>query len=228
MIKKIGILGAMPEEIDEILVGIEDIEQEEVAGVTYYKGKRDEKHVIVCYGGMGKVNAASTTQVLISHFKVNAIIFSGIAGNMTDKIGIGDVVVGETLCYHDADERTLVQSSPGTSLYTSDTHLVKAACYGSETIGVKFIVGKIATGDRFIGDPMVKEQIKIAFNPDCVEMEGAAVGQVCMRNNIPFVVLRAMSDNSDQTIEELMEKEFNITEYVQTASAIVLAMLQAI
>lgn len=228
MIKKIGILGAMPEEINLIVAGLSHVEKEVVAGVTYYKGKKDDKHIIACCGGMGKANAASVTQLLITHFKVEAIVFSGIAGNMSDKIGIGDIVISETLCYHDAEDRMLAQSAPGTALYTASNHLIEAARFGCETVGAKYIVGKIATGDQFVGDPVCKKNIQEKCHPDCVEMEGASVAQVSMRNEIPFVVLRAMSDNSDTAIEVLGAEEFNIDQYVETASAIVLAMISSI
>lgn len=224
----IGILGAMPEEVEKIAAALDLEKTEEYAGVTYYKGKRNRRRVVVCSGGMGKANAAGTTQVLITKFGADAIIFSGIAGNTSDKIGIGDVVVGQTLCYHDSEDRMLAQSAPGTALYTANPHLVTAAGTGCELVGVRYLVGTIATGDHFVGSAAAKAAIIAKCHPDCVEMEGAAVAQTAMRNKVPFVVLRAMSDNSDVSVEALGAEEFDVTEYVNTASAIVIAMLDAI
>ena len=226
--KTIGIMGAMPEEVDLIVGGLTEKRIEEYAGITYHIARRAGKKVVVCCGGMGKTNAASTTQVLITKFDVDAVIFSGIAGNMSDKIGIGDVVVSKTLCYHDAEDRMLSQSAPGTALYTADPFLIDAAEQGCRLVGVKHITGLIATGDQFVGDPVKKQSIKEKCNPDCVEMEGAAVAQVAMRNNIPFVVLRAMSDNSNESIQALGAESFEIGQYVETASAIVEATIDAI
>lgn len=226
--EKIGILGALPEEVEYVSAALKNPAAEEYAGVLYHTGTYSGKDVVVCCGGMGKANAASTTQVLITKFGVTSIVFSGIAGNTSDQIGIGDVVVGETLCYHDGEDRMLVQSAPGTALYTADPRLVKAAVIGCQKAGARHIVGKIATGDQFVGDPETKQRIQQKCNPDCVEMEGAAIAQIAMRNKVPFVVVRAMSDNSDESVEFLGAERFELDEYVRTASAIVLAMLDAL
>lgn len=229
---RIGILCALPEEETYIVDAMENKNEEIYAGICYRSGKIGNKEIVVCCGGMGKANAASTAQVLISKYNAKAIIFSGIAGNMTEKIGIGDVVIGKTLRYHDASDSMLSQSPPWTSEYKSDTFLNSALEQGCRQNNVKYILGKIATGDRFIDDPAVKNKIKSYCNPDCVEMEGAAVAQTAMRNEIPFAVIRAMSDNSDKAVEESLgsgkQQEFLISEYSKTASSIVLAALSSL
>lgn len=226
--KKIGIIGALIEEVEQITGALTSVKSEEYAGVIFHSGYRSGIHVVVCCAGMGKTNAAATTQALITKFNVNAVIFSGIAGNMSSEIGIGDVVIGKELCYHDADDRMISQSSPHTALYTADPLLVDAIEQGCLLVGVKYIIGKIATGDQFVGDPELKRSIQKKCGPDCVEMEGAAVAQVSMRNKIPFVVIRTMSDNSDESIESLGAETFEISEYVTTASAVVVAALDSI
>lgn len=228
MMKTIGIMGAMPEEVDLIVMGLDHTKQEKYAGVTYTLGQRAGKKVVVCCAGMGKVNAGSTTQVLISHFGVDAVLFSGVAGNMSPKIGIGDVVIGKELLYHDAEHRMLAQSAPGTTTYTADPLLVDAVEQACRLTNVRYLVGRIATGDQFIGDVETKKRIQKAYHPDCVEMEGAAVGHVAMRNNTPFVVLRAMSDDCDESIEALGAEDFDVGQYVETASAIVVAAIDAL
>ncbi len=228
MLKTIGVLGALPEEVDLIVNALEHREEEQYGGVRYYKGTRAGKHLVVCCAGMGKVNAAAATQVLITRFGADAVIFSGIAGNMCTEIGVGDVVIGKTVLYHDADNRMLCQSSPGTAEYTADPLLVDAVQHGCELTGVRYIIGRIATGDQFIGDSDTKKRIQQQFAPDCVEMEGAAVGHVAMRNHVPFVVLRTMSDECEQSAEELGGEDFDISTYVETASAIVVAAVDAL
>ena len=184
---------------------------------------------MVCCAGMGKANAASTVQVLITRYGVERLIFSGIAGNMTSRIGIGDVVVGQTVFYHDAELDMLAQSAPFLKEYTGDPALVKAALDACAACGVRAIAGRIATGDRFVGDAATKKAIEEACHPDCVEMEGAAVSQVAGRNGVPCVILRAMSDNADESgYDVLVVKKFSITEYVKTATDIVTRMLETL
>lgn len=227
-LKTIGIMGALPEEVNQITLALQDPKVESYAGVEYHIGKRGAHKLVVCCAGMGKVNAASAAQVLITYYNVDAIIFSGIAGNMCTDIGIGDVVIGRELLYHDAEPRMLAQSAPGTTLYMADPLLLDAVEQGCRLVGARYVVGRIATGDQFVGDPETKKKIQTNCQPHCVEMEGAAVGHVAMRNNIPFVVLRVMSDNSDASIEVLGAEEFDVGEYVTTASAIVVAAVDAL
>ena len=117
----IGIMGAMPDEVDQLCAKLENVTVEPYGGVEYHRGTLAGKQVVVCCAGMGKANAAATTQVLITRYGAEKIIFSGIAGNMTSKIGIGDVCVGETVVYHDAQNDMIAQSAPFTAclLYTS-------------------------------------------------------------------------------------------------------------
>ena len=202
MEKIIGLMGAMREEIALLCERMTDKGEETVAGVTFYTGLLQGRRVALCCAGIGKVNAACAAQLLIARFGAKALVFSGIAGNMTDKIGVGDVVIGGTLVYHDAV-------------------LVAAAEQACTDAGVKYIVGKIATGDTFVGDSATKNAIAADCAPDCVEMEGAAVAHVAAKYGVPCVVLRAMSDNADEeAYDTLVVKEFDITEYCTTAARI--------
>ena len=189
----LGIMGAMPDEVDQLCARLENVTVEPYGGVEYHKGTLAGKQVVVCCAGMGKANAAATTQVLITKFGAEKIIFSGIAGNMTSKIGIGDVVIGKTVLYHDAQLDMICQNPPFLKEYTGDPALI-AKCA-----------------------------------PDCVEMEGAAVSQIAAKNDVPCVILRAMSDNADEDGHEvLVVKKFSITEYVATATKIVAAMVESL
>ena len=223
---KIGIMGAMPDEVDQLCAKLSDVTVETYAGVDYHRGGLHGNEAIVCCAGMGKANAAATVQVLITKYGAESIIFSGIAGNMTDKIGIGDVVVGRTVFYHDAELDMICQSAPFLKEYTGDPALVQAAMDACAACGVKALAGRIATGDRFVGDAATKKAIEECCHPDCVEMEGAAVSQIAGRNGVPCVILRAMSDNADESGHELLVvKKFSISAYVHTATEIVARMV---
>ena len=219
----IGIMGAMPDEVDQLCAKLENVTVAPYGGVEYHKGTLAGKEVVVCCAGMGKANAAATTQVLITKFGAEKIIFSGIAGNMTSKIGIGDVVIGKTVLYHDAQLDMICQNPPFLKEYTGDPELIAAAEAACKAAGVKALTGKIATGDLFVGDSETKAA------PDCVEMEGAAVSQIAAKNGVPCVILRAMSDNADEDGHEvLVVKKFSIAEYVATATKIVAAMVESL
>jgi len=123
----IGIMGAMPDEVEQLCAKLENVTVEPYGGVEYHKGTLAGKEVVVCCAGMGKANAAATTQVLITKFGAEKIIFSGIAGNMTSKIGIGDVVIGKTVLYHDAQLDMICQNPPFLKEYTGDPALITAA-----------------------------------------------------------------------------------------------------
>ncbi len=225
----IGIMGAMPDEVDQLCAKLENVTVEPYGGVEYHKGTLAGKQVVVCCAGMGKANAAATTQVLITKFCAEKIIFSGIAGNMTSKIGIGDVVIGKTVLYHDAQLDMICQNPPFLKEYTGDPALIAAAEKACADAGVKALAGKIATGDMFVGDSATKAAIEAKCAPDCVEMEGAAVSQIAAKNDVPCVILRAMSDNADEDGHEvLVVKKFSITEYVATATKIVAAMVESL
>ncbi len=221
-----GIMGALEEEVAELCARLQGVTVEQYAGVAYHRGTLDGQPAVVCCAGMGKANAAATTQLLITKYGAERIVFSGIAGNMTAKIGIGDVVVGETVFYHDAEDRMLAESAPFVSVYPGDPALVSAALDACAALGVRAIAGRIATGDKFIGDPATKAAIAAACHPDCVEMEGAAVAQVAARNGVPCVILRAMSDNAEESGEKILS--LDIRRYVQNAAAIVAETVKAL
>lgn len=229
MTKVIGILGAMPEEIEQIYEHLSHRREEHRGGMDLYEGSFGAKQVVLCCAGMGKVNAAAATQLLISAYGANLILFSGIAGNMTSKIGVGDVVIGKTVVYHDAEIRMIAEAYPHLQEFHSSDALVEAAEKACKKVGVRYLVGKIATGDRFVGDSKTKNDIANACHPDCVEMEGAAVAHVACKNDVPFVILRAMSDNADEAAyETLVGKPFDIREYCSTAAKISEALIASL
>ncbi|MEG1640387.1 MAG: 5'-methylthioadenosine/adenosylhomocysteine nucleosidase [Ruthenibacterium sp.] len=225
MTQIIGILGAMPDEIEHVNAHLQNKNSEKIGGVVFDKGTLNGKTVVLCCAGMGKANAAAATQLLATHFHCDAIIFSGIAGNMTDKISVGDVVIGETLLYHDAERRMIAESYPHQQIFKGDASFIAAAKAACEENGVHYLVGKIATGDDFVGDNATKQAIAAKCNPDCVEMEGAAVAHIAAKNDIPCLVLRAMSDDANEKAQGML---FDIRAYCTTAAKICLAIVKLI
>ena len=219
--KTIGLMGAMSEEVARLYARMTDRSEERLGGVTFYSGVLAGRRVILCCAGIGKVNAACAAQLLILKFGAKALIFSGIAGNMTSKIGVGDVVIGETLLYHDAERRMIADTFPNLQEFHGDPAMIAAAEAACAAEGVRYLVGRIATGDNFVGDSATKNAIAAKCAPDCVEMEGAAVAHVAAKYETPCVVLRAMSDDADENAyETLVVKDFDITEYCDTAARI--------
>lgn len=221
MYNTIGIMGAMPDEVAILAGKLGSEKVTRLGGVDFYEGELYGRRVVLCCAGMGKVNAAAACQLLITSFGAEAIVFSGIAGNMTSRITIGDVVISDKVVYHDAEISMVSQCYPHLKEYTAAPALVAAAGAACEAAGVNYICGKVATGDQFVGDTETKNAIKAKCDPACVEMEGAAVAHVASKNDVPFVIVRAMSDNSDEEGAALLVgKAFDIREYCRTASAI--------
>ncbi|HCH21426.1 MAG TPA: 5'-methylthioadenosine/S-adenosylhomocysteine nucleosidase [Bifidobacterium sp.] len=222
----IAIIGAMDEEVVNIAAALNDVAVTKEAGVNVTRGTLETNkgtmvNVIATVGGMGTVNIAATTQHLIDADKPDAVIFSGIAGNLNTHLHINDVVLGGTLRYLDTDMRLVGQWKPGTAEHPvtefhSDDRLIELADQALNDLGIHHIVGIIATGDYFVDDPRKVEQVIRETGADAVEMEGAAVAHVAARNDVPALVIRALSDNADTDYEEF--KEFDISEYADTAA----------
>lgn len=219
--KTIGVIGAMPEEVVLLRNRLSNVKAEKVAGLEVYTGTLENKTVVLCQSGMGKVAAAAATQVLITKFGIDAIINSGIAGNFSTQIGVGDVVLSKEVTYHDAQIDMIKQAYPFMESYNGNPVMLAAAEKACKETDTAFITGKIATGDLFICEKDQKAAIKNFCNPDCVEMEGAAIAHVASKNDIPFVIIRAMSDNADEAaLEDLVVKKFDMSQYCDKAAEI--------
>ena len=219
--KTIGVIGAMPTEVILLKNKLTDLQCDKVAGLEIFKGQLHGKTVVVCQSGMGKVAAGAATQLLVTKYSIDAIINSGIAGNLSPKIGVGDVVVSKEVTYHDAELSMVSQHYPHMNSYFADEKLIAAAEKACEETNTKHIVGKVATGDKFVGDSEVKNAIKAFCAPDCVEMEGAAIAHIACKNDIPFVIIRAMSDNADEkAMEELVVQNYDTSAYCDKSADI--------
>ena len=202
----IGIIGAMDEEVAQI-VEVMTIEKEENKALMNFKqGKLNGKDVVVVRSGIGKVNAAVCTQVLADDFKVDYVINTGIAGSLKAQIDIADIVISSDVLHHDMDATGFGYAlgqipRMDTLSFKADDRLIelaKESCAKSvPQIGVH--VGRVVSGDQFISDKEVKNKIADNFDGYCTEMEGAAIAQAAYLNNIPFVILRAISDKADDS-----------------------------
>lgn len=223
--KRIGILGAMPEEINGIVSLLKD-KKEIVKGMrTYYTGSINDIDVVVVFSRWGKVASATTVTHLIIEFRITEIYFIGVAGAIHPELNIGDIVIANSLVQHDMDARPLMEQfeipllakssfSPSKELFDSvfsktkelvaSKHLLNSISVAHQTefsiLNPKLFVGKIASGDQFFANNAAKEKLLLAL-PDvlCVEMEGAAVAQVCFEYDIPCVIIRTISDAANET-----------------------------
>lgn len=198
--KYIGIIAAMDEEIASIKKLMKDISVKNIYELEFILGTIHSKNVVLVKCGVGKVNSARTTQILIDNFDLEYVINVGTAGGLNEQIEIGDIVIAGKLVQHDFDvtagghEKGYI-SNLGKYFY-SDVDLVNKSTNIIENMNENFkaITGLIATGDVFVQDLEIKNRIKKEFNADCVEMEGASIAQVCTLNKIPFIVIRSISD----------------------------------
>lgn len=192
----------MQEELDEILNIMDIIKEEEVYNVNFKKGNIGKNNIILVKSRVGKVNAARITQILIDKFNVNTIINVGSAGALNSKLNIGDIVIADKLIQHDFDITAFNHkkgyiTDVGDYIYCDKDLVMKLEKVADkiENREYKFITGTIASGDIFCTDIEMKNKIYSKFSAECVEMEGAAIAQVCYLDNIPFVVMRSISDS---------------------------------
>ncbi len=211
----IGIMSALVEEIAYLLEKMEVKQKETIAQKHFYIGTIEKEEVILCYSGVGKVNASMTTQLLIDHFHVRFVILTGTAGLLNPNLKTGDIVVSEDAVEYDVDFTPLgypLGEIPGLPLaYQANPLLIKIALQAGKGLkGIKVKKGRILSGDQFIASEQIKKELRETFKGDVVEAEGAAVGEVCYLNKVPFVVVRVISDEADATaptdFQELLEE----------------------
>ena len=199
----IGIIGAMPVEVDGLTAILNEKQGEAVSGIVFYQGKISGVSCVVACCGPGKVNAAVCTQAMLMRYPVSLVINTGVAGGIGPGVRIGDLVVAEGVVQHDFDTSpldgvkgllpVLNEVVVPTDQAASDTLLQcsRRVYDGNVTRGI------VATGDQFISGGEQAAKIRGDFGADACEMEGGSIGQVCALNKIPFAVIRAISDHGD-------------------------------
>lgn len=202
----IGIIGAMDEEVAKIKEQMIEVVVTNKAAMDFYKGSLSGKPVVVVRSGIGKVNAAMCTQILVDDFGVEAVINTGIAGSLDADIDIGDIVLSTDTLEHDMDAVNFgypLGQIPrmDTLSFEADSNLRKLAKDVCERVNpdVKVFEGRVVSGDQFISDKEKKNWLIDNFAGLCTEMEGAAIGHAAYLNQIPFLIIRAISDKADDS-----------------------------
>lgn len=211
--KRIGIIFAMEEEL-RAFVRIIDIKNEyDIFDLHFFHGMINDVECVLVISGVGKVNAARTTQILIDNYQVEAIINIGVAGGVSNIINVGDIVIGEKLVQHDFDITVFDHEKgyiPNVGVFiNSDDYLVNLSCQILDKEKIAYHKGVIASGDIFCTEEAMSIKIAKKFNALCVEMEGASIAQVSYLSHIPVLVIRCISDvlnnNNVITYEEFLE-----------------------
>lgn len=236
--KKIGIIGAMETEISLLRDEMKkngDVLQTEAGSLVFYEGTIGSVKVVLVKSGIGKVNAGLCAQRLILQFGVEAVINTGIAGAMGGGLCIFDMVASSDAVYHDVDAvafgyKPTEIPQMKCSAFPADKDLIESAKEAflkvNKEPGRKLVVGRVATGDQFIADKQVKNRIKEICSPVCVEMEGAAIAHACYLNNVPYLILRAISDMADDTVETTYH--FNEDTAAQISGALMLELVKSL
>ncbi|MCF6181499.1 5'-methylthioadenosine/adenosylhomocysteine nucleosidase [Lutibacter sp.] len=221
----IGIISAMQEEIQALLHQLQNVSTTVKGMRTYYAGTLYNRKIILVFSRWGKVASAATTTQLINDFDVNEIIFTGVAGGIIEELNIGDVVIGKNLYQHDLNaspfyerleipilKKKYLKTTNANQLLEATVHFIKnynnyISTEDARNFNItkpKVILGDIASGDQFISSvKKIKKLNKLIPTATCVEMEGAAVAQVCYEYNVPFSIIRIISDkaNDNATID---------------------------
>ena len=232
--KYVGIIAAMPEEMEAIkskMINTKEVDifnlkffegkikNQEIYELNFVKCKIKDKICVLVKSGVGKVNAARTTQIMIDKFDIDYIINIGSAGSINDDVEYGDIVIGKYVLQHDFDitafghEKGYI-SNIGVKL-ESNTKLIKRCEYVIKNMkenNYKCVIGTIATGDIFCTSRKMKDKIRTKFDADCVEMEGAAIAQTAYLSDTPFIIIRSISDSPNE------ENQIDFNKYLKMAA----------
>jgi adenosylhomocysteine/aminodeoxyfutalosine nucleosidase len=213
---KLAIMGAMQEEVEPLLANFENINIVEYANNKFYEVNLSGLDIVIAYSKIGKVFASLTASIMIEKFGCDTLLFSGVAGGINPKLQIGDLIIADKLCQHDLDITAFGHPYgyvPEGKVFVETTkYLRDVAIKVANENNLKVIEGTIATGDQFVHSSQRKEFIEKTFNADALEMEGASVAVVCDALNIPFFILRAISDTAD------MDAGFDFDEFLKSSA----------
>ncbi|MBQ3085279.1 MAG: 5'-methylthioadenosine/adenosylhomocysteine nucleosidase [Clostridia bacterium] len=197
----IGIIGAMQTETAAIIAEMKNIKEDTISGVRFVRGEWCGKEAVVATCGVGKVFAALCAEAMILTYRPDCIINSGVAGALDDRLHLLDLVIGEQVVQHDMDTSPLgdpkgLLSGINLVKLPADAGLADALERAAAAMEVRSLRGTVASGDQFIADDAKRAFIRSTFGAACCEMEGASIGHVCYVNQVPFAVLRAISDGA--------------------------------
>lgn len=212
---KYGLIGAMDEEIAFLQEQMNDKTEHHIANRLFIEGNLNGRDVVLLQSGIGKVNAAMATTILMERFQPDAVINTGTAGGFSDTLSVGDIVISDEVVHHDVDatafgyEHGQVPRMP--ARFKADATLMERTKRVVEQIDLYYEIGLIATGDSFMSDETKIKHVKALF-PEMLaaEMEGAAIAQVCHQYETPFIIIRAISDvagkDSPVTFEQFLQQ----------------------
>lgn len=198
----IGIIGAMKIEIEALAAAVTEKKTELISGITFTAGILEGQEVVIAQCGIGKVYAALCAQTMILRYHPSVIINTGVAGTLTAELGVGDVAVATTLCQHDMDTSAIgdpvgLVSGINCIYFEADDEISRQLASCAAQFGARVLRGCIASGDQFVAAEEKKDYIRRTFHAIACEMEGGAIAHVATVNEVPFSVLRAISDNAD-------------------------------
>ncbi len=198
----IAIIGAMPEEVAALLKLLEGRQEIKYPAFTLYKGLLGQHKVLIAQCGIGKVNAAALTQLVLMQ-GAKQVIVTGVAGAVAPDLKVGDIVISSDAVQHDVDVTGLgykVGEVPGETLaYLADKYLQALALEATRRLeNIKVVIGRVVSGDKFIHDIQMAKWLYKTFKASCAEMEGASIAQICFKWSVPFVIIRSISDNANQ------------------------------
>ena len=212
--KKIGIIGAMELEVETLKERMTTTHITQKANMEFYEGTLNGTDVVIVRSGVGKVNAALCVQILADLFEVTAVINTGVAGSLNAGLDIGDILVSTDALHHDVDATIFgyqLGEVPqlGCREFIADRHLCELARLAGLAVAaceevnpdIHASTGRVLSGDQFISSKAVKEHLIQEFHGDCTEMEGASIAQGAFLNEIPFVIIRAISDKADDSAQ---------------------------
>lgn len=206
--KKIGIIGAMDLEVEELKSKMSVANIVKKAKMDFYEGTLNGAEVVIVRCGIGKINAALCVQILADVFSVSHIINTGVAGSLNAKLDIGDILISKDALHHDMDVTIFGYAlgevpQMGFREFKADENLIALAKASCEKVNpdLHTLAGRVVSGDQFISSKEVKERLISTFQGDCAEMEGASIAHGAYLNDIPFVIIRAISDKADDSAE---------------------------
>lgn len=202
----LGIIGAMDEEVAKLKRCLQEVSIKVKAGMDFYQGSLNGKQVVIVRSGIGKVNAAVCTQILVDDYQVSGVINTGIAGSLRAEIDIGDIVLSTDMVQHDMDATGFGYPAgqiPQMSIFSfpADERLrcLAEECCRLVNPDIHTYSGRVVSGDQFISDKEKKKWLTETFNGSCTEMEGAAIAQAAWLNKVPVLIVRAISDKADDS-----------------------------
>ena len=215
---KLAIMGAMEEEIEPLLEYFNDIKVTQFANNKYYEVNYNGMDIVIAYSKIGKVFASLTAATLIEKFGCNTLLFSGVAGGINPKLKIGDLIIADKLCQHDLDITAFGHPHgfvPGGSVFIETSKKLRdIAIDVANENNISILEGTIATGDQFVHSDERKKFIEETFKADALEMEGGSVAVICDALEVPFFILRAISDTAN------MDAGFDFDEFLKSSAKI--------